>query len=50
MRRCAASPTTCFAWPRSASRRSTRLIERNAEHWRMDRMAAVDRNVLALRG
>ena len=22
------------------------LIERNAEHWRMDRMAAVDRNVL----
>jgi transcription antitermination protein NusB len=23
-----------------------RLIERNAEHWRMDRMAAVDRNLL----
>ncbi len=23
-----------------------RLIERHAEHWRMDRMAAVDRNVL----
>ncbi len=22
------------------------LVERNAEHWRMDRMAAVDRNVL----
>ena len=22
------------------------IIERNAEHWRMDRMAAVDRNVL----
>ena len=22
------------------------LIERNAEHWRMDRMAAVDRNLL----
>ncbi len=25
-----------------------RLIERHAEHWRMDRMAAVDRNLLRL--
>ena len=24
------------------------IIERNAEHWRMDRMAAVDRNVLRI--
>ena len=23
-----------------------KLIERHAEHWRMDRMAAVDRNIL----
>src|ERR1035441_3550277 len=34
---------------RVASERETeidQLIEKNAEHWRMDRMAAVDRNVL----
>ena len=34
---------------RVASERSSeidRLIERHAEHWRMDRMAAVDRNLL----
>jgi transcription antitermination protein NusB len=34
---------------RVAAERETeidQLIERNAEHWRMDRMAAVDRNVL----
>ena len=34
---------------RTASERAEevdQLIERNAEHWRMDRMAAVDRNLL----
>lgn len=34
---------------RAAADRSTEIdaiIERNAEHWRMERMAAVDRNVL----
>ena len=34
---------------RAASEREAeidQLIEKNAEHWRMDRMAAVDRNVL----
>ena len=31
---------------RAHAKRLIRLIERNAEHWRMDRMAAVDRNLL----
>ena len=34
---------------RVAAERQTeidQIVERNAEHWRMDRMAAVDRNVL----
>ena len=39
--------TICFAWRRSVTPEIDQLIEKNAEHWRMDRMAAVDRNVSA---
>ena len=34
--------------PSPMSRRSTRLIGRHAENWRLDRMAVVDRNILRL--
>ena len=46
MTRCAALPTTCSVLPPNAAQEIDQLIERNAEHWRMDRMAAVDRNLL----
>ena len=36
----------CFAWPPIAGAEIDKLIEGHAEHWRMERMAAVDRNLL----
>ena len=44
--RSAGLPTICFGWPPIVGARSTELIEGHAEHWRMERMAAVDRNLL----
>ena len=37
---------SCFTSPSERGEEIDQIIERNAEHWRMDRMAAVDRNVL----
>ncbi len=43
---CAVLPTIYFAWPTIVATEIDKLIERHAEHWRMERMAAVDRNLL----
>ena len=38
--------TICFGWRPTAGAEIDKLIEGHAEHWRMERMAAVDRNLL----
>ena len=38
----------CSVWPVTAAGEIDGMIERHAAHWRMDRMAAVDRNILRL--
>ena len=45
-KKCAGLPTICFAWPATASTEIDGLIGKHTQHWRMDRMATVDRNVL----
>jgi transcription antitermination protein NusB len=37
-----------FGMARNRAEEIDQMIERHAEHWRMDRMAAVDRNILRL--
>jgi transcription antitermination protein NusB len=37
-----------FGMARDRAEEIDQMIERHAEHWRMDRMAAVDRNILRL--
>ena len=44
--KCAALPTICFAWPATGWTEIDGLIGKHTQHWRMDRMATVDRNVL----
>ena len=43
---CGILPKICFASRPAAMTEINGLIEGHAEHWRMERMAAVDRNLL----